>query len=245
MKVALCLHGYFNSSKDTTSKGCDGFKHIYNKILKDNDVDIYIHSWDLENQSQIEDLYSIWIKNKVFEPQIDFSHIINENWKNKYTYTQYWNRFKNIFSQFYSIQNSFQLIPKDIKYDICIKSRFDLGRINRSTSGPHNANNPYAVQCINFNSNLDMSKVYMAEWGQKRMKEEGPADMWFYSSYDNMQNFSMLYDIAVRDIRLNSEYTMWAGPLHGGPLNTIKAWKWFFITTGLWNKKQLLKTDWE
>ena len=67
MKTALFLHGYFDSCRDSTSKGSDGFSHVYNRILKDNDVDIYIHSWDLENQSEIEDIYSPWIKRSVFE----------------------------------------------------------------------------------------------------------------------------------------------------------------------------------
>jgi hypothetical protein len=245
MRTALFLHGYFDSCRDSTSKGSDGFSHVHNRILKDNDVDIYIHSWDLENQSEIEDIYSPWIKRSVFEKQIDFRPVFYNNGLDKYPKRSGVTHFWNVLSQFYSVQESFKLVSDETEYDVWIKSRFDLGRINRSSSGPHNKNNPYAVQCINFDPTLDMSKVYMAKWQQKYLDEEGPADMWFYSGPENMKNFQSLYDISVRDIKYNSEYVEWAGPKHGGPINTIKAWKWFFVTTGLWEKKELLMTEWE
>ena len=54
MKIALCLSGYFNSSRDKNSLGIDGYEHIKKHILDGNDVDIYIHSWDLHNQGIIE-----------------------------------------------------------------------------------------------------------------------------------------------------------------------------------------------
>jgi hypothetical protein len=35
MKIALCLHGYFNSSRDNTSLGIHGYNHIKNnKIIE-------------------------------------------------------------------------------------------------------------------------------------------------------------------------------------------------------------------
>jgi hypothetical protein len=64
------------------------------------------------------------------------------------------------------------------KYDIIIKARFDLGRINRNTSGP-GLGNPYPVQCINFKTEIESDKIYMADWNHLHM---GPADMWFYGS---------------------------------------------------------------
>ena len=44
MKIALCLHGMFDSSMDTTSNGLDGFAHIKKHILDKGDVDVFIHS---------------------------------------------------------------------------------------------------------------------------------------------------------------------------------------------------------
>ncbi len=245
MKIALCLHGYFNSCRDMKSKGSDGFDHIFNRILKNNDVDIYLHSWDMQHKAEIENLYSPWIKEAVFEPQIDFKPVFYQNGLDKYPKRNGVTDFWNVLSQFYSVQESFKLIPEESNYNVWVKARFDLGRVNRSTSGPHNSNNPYAVQCINFDPNLDMDKMYMAKWQQKYLDEEGPADMWFYSGPENMKHFQELYDISIRDIKFDSEYVKWAGPLHGGPINTIKAWKWFFVTTGLWDKQELLMSEWE
>ena len=72
MKIALCLHGYFNSSRDLSSLGVDGYEHIKKHILDGNDVDIYIHSWDLSNQNTIENLYGDKTRNSIFEPQMNF-----------------------------------------------------------------------------------------------------------------------------------------------------------------------------
>mgnify|MGYP001812543692 CR=1 FL=1 len=245
MKIALALSGYFDSKRDSSSLGLDGFNHIKNRILDNNNVDVYIHSWDLENRNVIEDLYGPWIKESVFEEQINFKPAFYDNELDKYPIRQGVTMFWNVFSQFYSIQQTFKLIEEH--YDVAIKARFDLGRINRQSSGPFNRNNPYAVQCINFDSSLDMSQIYMAKWQQSYLDNEGPADMWFYSGWENMQNFCRLYDIARSDVRYNSEYAKWAIESSNDPhvTNTIKAWKWFFIKTGLWDKKFLLDTEWE
>ena len=51
----------------------------------------------------------------------------------------------DIVKRVYEEENNF-------KYDCVIKARFDLGRINRATSGPGKIN-PYACQCIKFDPN--------------------------------------------------------------------------------------------
>ena len=81
MKIALCLSGYFDSLVDLTSKGVDGFDHLKRHVFSKGDVDVYIHSWDLENEQQIKDLYNP--KCAVFESQIDFSNLIKEKGHNK------------------------------------------------------------------------------------------------------------------------------------------------------------------
>ena len=54
MKIALCLHGLFDSLNDLSSKGNDGFLHINKHILQNNDVDIYTHNWQPEKKEEIE-----------------------------------------------------------------------------------------------------------------------------------------------------------------------------------------------
>ena len=245
MKIALSLSGYLNSTRDKSSHGIDGFDHIKNKILDNNDVDVYIHSWDIPNQNLIENMYKDWIKDCKFEKQIDFMPVFYANKLDQIRHNPGYNHFSNVFSQYYSIQESFRLIKHE--YDIVIRARFDLGRVNRNTSGPFSKNNPYAVQCINLDTKLDMSKVYMAKWQQDYLDNEGPADMWFYSGWDNMKHFCNLYDILSSDIRHDSSYAEWAINSSTNPwvLNSIKGWKWFFIKTGLWDKKFLLTSEWE
>ena len=46
----------------------------------------------------------------------------------------------------------------------------------------------------------------------------------------NMKKFLCIYDFMINEIVANSEYTDWASNGRGGPLNAIKALKYFLIT---------------
>mgnify|MGYP003662604975 FL=1 len=221
MKIALCLSGYFDSLVDLTSKGVDGFDHLKRHVFSKGDVDVYIHSWDLENEQQIKDLYNP--KCAVFESQIDFSNLIKEKGHNKIPNPP--RTPQTIYSHFYSTSQSFKLIEGN--YDWVIKSRFDIGRINRATSGPHNQNNPYPVQCINFNPILPPNKLYMANW--QYLESDGPADMWFYGGQDIMKPFSTIFD------NINNYFKC----------NAIHLYKNFMVQNGMWDNKILLNTIWE
>ena len=161
MKIALSLHGLFDSVQDLNSKGIDGYNHIKNNILNKGDVDVYIHSWEIDKQKEIEKLYNP--KKSIFEPQIDFTNIVKERKLDKLPNTP--RKPEVILSHLYSVTESIKLAYESkINYDLVIKARFDLGRINRSTSGPHNQTNPYPVQCINLQTNIEKNKLYMADW---------------------------------------------------------------------------------
>jgi len=250
MKVALCLHGYFNSFTDKTSKGVDGFKHLEKHLLSKYDVDVYIHSWDVENKGIILDLYKKHIVDSCFEKQLDFTQAVKENNLHLLPRTPGYVSPETIFSHLYSLQKSFQFPQlRERDYDIVVKSRFDVGRINRNTSGP-GKQNPYPVQCLNFDPSLPMDRVYMANWQEEYLENEGPADMWFYSSPENMLKFGDIYSMIKRDMKvhpisLTSEFHEWAKTTSNGMLNTLKAIKWFFIKTNLWDTKGLLETTWE
>lgn len=250
MKVALCLHGYFDSKKDHTSTGEDGFKHLEKHLLSKYDTDVYIHSWDLGNKETILELYKDYIVDSCFEEQIDFAEVVKENNLHLLPRTAGYVPPETIFSHLYSLQKSFQFPQlKERDYDVVIKSRFDVGRINRNSSGPGKSN-PFAVQCLNFDPSLPMDRVYMANWQKEYLENEGPADMWFYSSPEIMLKFADIYTIIKQDMMvdstdLTSEFYRWAGPMDNGMMNTIRAIKWFFIKTNLWNNKGLLETTWE
>lgn len=236
MKIALCLHGLFDSANDSSSKGADGFKHIKKYILENNDVDIYMHNWQPEKKEEIISLYNP--KNFIFENQIDFNNLIQE--RNLHTLHGCPRSPKAVLSHFYSIQKVFKLcFSSKIKYDILIKSRFDLGRINRNTSVE------YPVQCINFNKQLDMKYFYMADWPRFNC---GPADMWFYSGCENMQKFTTIFDDLLKNFYVNSDYHNYAYKIEnnkGDLSNSIIYYKYWLEKNGLWNLKQPLKCFYE
>lgn len=234
MKIALCLHGMFSSLHDPSSNGYDGFKYIKETILNNN-VDVYIHSWQEELKGEIEKLYKP-VK-VVYEKPKDFSNLIEQ--RGLHTTPNPPRSPETIMSHFYSVQESIKLI--DGEYDVVIKSRFDLGRINRLTSGP-GKHNPFPVQCINFNTSYDMSKLYMANWDYF---DDGPADMWFYSSQNNMDKLRFLYDKLVNQYMfLDSDY---AKSLNNKSdiANAVKLYKWFYQDVELWDKRIALNTEWK
>jgi len=244
MRVALLLHGYFNSLTDSTSKGIDGFEHIKTNILNKVSTDVFIHSWQPELKDFLINLYNpIKI---VTEKQIDFSSIVKER---NLDIGNYWQSIgrppENKLSYLYSLTRVFKLLreyeDKNKKYDIVIKGRFDLGRINRNTSGP-GMYNPYPVQCINFDPSLDMEKIYAANW---QYIDVGIPDMWWYSNSDNMKVFCNLYEVCYNEyMKIGSKYYNQLEDKHD-LLNAIRLLKQFFIDNNLWNKIELLETYWE
>ena len=227
MKVVLCLHGYFDSRMDPTSKGSDEYNHIKKNILDKANVDVYIHNWQPEIEQLIRDLYNP-VK-ALFEQQIDFSDTVRDLGLNDTPEDSAVCRSPaTILSHFYSIQRCFRMVDYS-KYDCVIKARFDLGRINRNTSAP-GKHNPYSVQCINFDPSLPMDKLYMADW--QYLDSDGPADMWFYGSPKIMKNFATLYDYAKTNMNKTN-------------VNAIHMIKTFLESNFMWDKKAALRTDWE
>ena len=188
MKVALCLHGYFDSRMDHTSKGSDGYNHIKKNILDKADVDVYTHCWQPELSGTINDLYNP-IKS-IYVPQKDFTPVVNAlNLGHMPPDSPYGRSPFSILSNLYSLQECIKQIDSE-DYTFIIKARYDLGRINRNSSGPGRLNS-YPIQCINFDPTLSPKKFYSANW---QYFETGPADAWFYSGSDNMKKFKTLYD---------------------------------------------------
>lgn len=242
MKIALCLHGMFDSPMDTTSNGMDGRDYIQRHIMDKGDVDVFIHSWDLEKQGLIEAIYQP--KKAIFEPQKDFSELITERGLDKLEGCP---RSPNsVLSHLYSVNEVMKLPYKEpnTKYDIILKARFDLGRINRNTSGP-GLGNPFAVQCINFQTDIQKDKIYMADWNHFNM---GPADMWFYGSPETMVEFVTLYDSLNSQMMIGSEFHKFATQIEnneGDLSNAIAFYKWWMIQNELWDNKITLDTIWE
>lgn len=242
MKIALCLHGMFDSPMDKTSNGLDGREYIQKHILDKGDVDVFVHSWDLEKQGLIEAMYQP--KVSLFESQKDFTELINERGLDKLEGCP--RPPQSVLSHLYSVTEVMKLPYQqtDAKYDIIVKTRFDLGRINRNTSGPGKGN-PYPVQCINFQTDIVEDKIYMANWNHFHM---GPADMWFYGSPKVMVEFTTLYNFLEEQMKIDSEFHQFATQIEnnrGDLSNAIAFYKWWMIKNDLWNNRINLDSIWE
>lgn len=243
IKIALCLHGLFDSTQDMTSKGSDGFNHIKKNILDGNDVDIFIHSWEVDKKEEINNLYKP-VKS-LYEPQIDFDILVEE--RNLNSLSGMPRLPKNVLSHLYSVSKSVGLVYDKMgkcEYDIVVKARFDLGRINRLTSG-NVGGNPYPVQCINFMTDIVDDKIYMADWNHFHM---GPADMWFYGSNKIMKNFINLYENLKEVMYIESDFHKFATKIENNPgdlSNAIAFYKYWMVGNGLWDNRINLVTNWE
>jgi len=243
MKIALCLHGLFNSTQDSNSSGFDGYEHIKKNILDKGDVDVFVHSWEPDKKDLIEGMYNP--KVAIFEEQKDFMGLVVD--RGLYNLQGCPRSPQSVLSHLYSVTEVMKLPHKQIgvKYDIIIKARFDLGRINRNTSGPHNQTNPFPVQCINFQTDIESDKIYMANWNHFNM---GPADMWFYGSPNVMVEFTTLYNFLEEQMHIHSDFQRFATAIEGneGDLsNAIAFYKWWMIKNGLWENRINLDTIWE
>jgi hypothetical protein len=243
MKIALCLHGLFDSLTDSTSKGINGFNYIKKHILDVEDVDVYIHTWNTtsEQKELIEELYSP-IKSIYEEPK-SFDEIIisrNLNFISGCPRPPH-----SVLSHLYGVSEVMKLpYETDTQYDLIIKSRFDLGQINRNSSGPGKPN-PYPVQCINLLKEIQTNKLYMANWQHFHM---GPADMWFYGDPAIMKQFTGLFDFVKENMFIGSPYHTFATGIEGNSgdiSNSIAMYKYWMLKTGLWDKKITLDTTWE
>ena len=241
MKVALCLHGLFNSTTDSSSNGYDGYEHIKKHILDVVDTDVFIHSWEVDKIGRINELYKP--KSAVYQQQLDFSDLIKERGLDKLNRNP--RSPQSVLSHLYSVSKVMELPFKEKeRYDVVIKARFDLGRINRNTSGPGKGN-PYPVQCINFNPNIEADKIYMADWNHFHM---GPADMWFYGSEQTMNHFKNLYQTLEEQMVIGSDFHKFAIGIEnneGDLSNSIAFYKWWMIQNGLWENRINLETIWE
>ena len=259
MKIALCLSGYFKNSgglRDSIA----GKQYIDRKILSKYDTDVFIHSWDLENQKKVKDLYKP--TSSTFEEQLSFQdelELLNEEYFFGKHGAYYSNSMFKTLSVSYSRKMSIDLksqYEKDngFEYDCVIMTRFDLGQRGKEYPQKYYATN------FNFNPSLNMEYLYSAYWDQFN---HGFPDHWFFSNSENMAKVASLHDKLSEYYGKNSEYinrvttgwpdsdannefsnelfsTIKSKNLKKWPINGCidnhKLYKWHFINTGLYEK---------
>lgn len=249
MKVALCLHGNFNSNYDKTSTGLDGYKYIKEKILNKYETDVFIHSWDHKNKNEIIKLYEP--VDCLFEDQKSFDDIIETNGLSDLINQS--RPPRTVLSHLYSVSKSFKLCyNKKSNYDLIIKARFDLGRINRFNTHPlisfysfiRGNGLIYPVQTIKIIHPINKAKIYTAYW---KKFENGPADMWFYGSQETMKIFTGLYEDLIKDFRIDSDYAMYVKKniIESFDIsNAVNYYKFWFLKYDKWKDVEPIKTKW-
>lgn len=189
MRIALCLSGQARFVEQ-------GYNEVlYPFILKDNNIDIFIHTWDI-NKTQIGSQFLAGDRHPVGEPitvnLIDKTlklynpkkHIVEPQqqfpifpWAPNHMPGFY---SKNVYSMFYSIHQSNKLkseyeIENNFKYDWVIRSRFDImlnSKINFNEFNNNVINNPNG--CFN--------------------NEKGYTDCFAFSNSKNMDVYSDTYN---------------------------------------------------
>ena len=205
MKVALCLNGYYTKSDDLQISR-SSHEYIKNKILDVADVDVFIHSWDLDHKDEMINLYkpvvSKFEEQKTFEEELmSFeSEWFEEDFDR--SSTMYNSTIYKTLSCMYSRKQSVALKTEyekknGFEYDCVIMARFDLGNRGKEHYQIYYATN------ISFDPKLDMRYVYTAFWDQLN---HGIADHWFYSSSENMNKIASLYDSLFSYYQKDSDY---------------------------------------
>jgi hypothetical protein len=191
MRIALCLSGYF-CGKSGPKAADDGYEYIKKKILDNHHVDVFVHSWDVEHKDRIAVLYQP--KRAVYQEQYSFEKELknfDEQWfKKDLPHSSLYRSPFSSLSMNYSRKCSLKQKKKyeeqhHFVYDCVVMARFDLGQ--RGKEHPQ----PYYVCNINFKPELDMNYFYSAFWHQLNC---GFAEHWMYSSSENMDKLSLLYD---------------------------------------------------
>lgn len=205
-KIALCLYGKYNNRLSPNS-GYDGSQYIKGNIIHGREVDVFIHSWDFENQTDILNEYGSLVKSSLFEEQIDFGPLVDQLGIDREFFSapggQKFRTIENSFSFYYSRGKAIELKRSyeekmAFRYDVVVCSRFDLGQMDR-----YNGYQDFKVSEIVFDENLDMKYIYCANWDQLNA---GYTDMWFYSSSENIDVLASFFEMSHRYYQHDSEY---------------------------------------
>jgi len=205
-RIALCFSGYFsNKDNDNLMVSSYIYDNIISKKGSDNELDIFIHSFDINNKSNILTKYPTVIK-YIIEEQLDFNTVLDKDNIDFVSQISKTNISESWFSSLSSAYSRKQTIllakqysdSKNFVYDIIIWVRFDTGIRQKND---HAGYNPCKFI---FDPTLDYSYFYSAYWNQLNA---GFADLWMVSNQQNMIDFSYMYDYILQSaFKMNSKY---------------------------------------
>ena len=193
-RVALCLNGKVGNLKNKSGDGGTGagivldlaHKHWYEYLIKNNNVDVFIWSWDEELKENITTLFNP-VK-QVYCKQINFLTEDLERLWEPHNYEAK-RRIQNHYSRYYSLNKCVELKSQyekkhNFKYDIVFCSRFDVC-LKREIKIPEwdNFIKNNKIECIVGNGG--------PAWGNARFKIQ---DHYFFSSSKIMDKYAELYN---------------------------------------------------
>ena len=168
MKIALCLSGQPRAFNQ-------GYEFVHKNLLKDNDVTVFIHTW--QSPEAHEAIMKYQAKTWQIDPALtnDLSKYTNvpppqPNWKVKDPARATWNQLYGVM-MCNSLKSEFELLY-DMKFDWVIRSRFDFA-LNTA---------------IDFGS-LDNSKLYIPNCRMTPARDFGN-DQFAMSSSANMDKYA-------------------------------------------------------
>ena len=207
MKIALIFHGLSEGKNQKgiyTNINKKSFKNIQTNMLKKCTYDTYFHTWDNQEKKHIID--TIKPKKYIFENAEQFKQSILIKLKgiNDYLKTDISPLGSNIdylyslFSRFYSLYRSVQLIDKLENYDLIIISRFDLHLLKKLNIYKYNFN-ANTIYINNFaghnllNGSINATLDGVVNKYTQDILNYGFHDYFFFGNKDVITKFSKIY----------------------------------------------------
>ncbi len=168
MKIALCLSGQPRAFKH-------GYEFVYKNLLKDNDVTVFIHTWQSpeSHEAIIKYKAKTWqVENALTNDLSKYTNVPppQPNWKVKDPARATWNQLYGVMVC-NSLKSEFELLY-DMNFDWVIRSRFDFAI---------NVKIPFAE--------LDNTKLYIPNCRQVPNRDFGN-DQFAFSSSENMDKYA-------------------------------------------------------
>lgn len=219
MKIALVFHGIshgYNEKGDITNISKDTFQSIINNLLDSKNInyDTYFHSWNSENNKIIIDIVNP--KKYELSDRINFEDkykLLNKDSKlisdSVSTFTSEKKILNSIYSRFYSLSKSVNVVNNIDSYDMIILSRFDIFIKNKINIENFNKNTLNIFKFNNQDNITDQSLSTLdgcRDYWNKNILDHGVADYMFIGNPENIKLFTKIYDNLPIYLKANSGF---------------------------------------
>lgn len=217
MKIALCMYGLVGSVSDKNGDGKPldpsiAYNLNYENLIKDNDVDIFIHSWSADHKEELLSLYKP--KKSIIEPQREFPESVSllknvsirQRLKEFFLKTVKPDMYTDIiserkkyafraYSRWYSNKKAIELKreyeeEEGFKYDCVLILRLDVGFYSMLDLEKYDMDHFYASNWNDYPTELNDFKMNF----ENHNLGSGFLDFWFFSNSDYMDKFGGLFD---------------------------------------------------